>query len=405
MEQIYDAAVIGAGPGGSAAAHYLAKQGRSVLLLDKSDFPRDKTCGDGLTPRALSILDDMGILDESEQAGFRINGLSLHAKGGASMLAAIPTHPEYPDHLLVVPRFRLDDIVRRRAVESGAHFESPVRVLGLKVEGEHVNIFADREGTPLNYKARVTILAIGANMRMLQDIGLLKRLPRTLVAVRAYYEGMQGLDDRVQAHFDGVPMPAYGWVFPVAADAANVGVGIWRDKGYEASEKVSLRAALDTFLASNKMKPMMAGARLVGPIKSYPLRIDFTSAPTYSERILLVGETAGLVSPLTGEGIDFALESGRLAAEFLAGVFARGDFSRRAFSGYDRLLRSHFQSIFRFLGYLRHLYVNPFLLTRLVALCEKVPEVKRVFINVLMGQQHPTQLLHPRILRKMLLGV
>ncbi len=405
MEQIYDVAVIGAGPGGSAAAHYLAKQGKSVLLLDKSDFPRDKTCGDGLTPRALSILDDMGILDESERAGFRVNGLTLHSQDGTTMSAPIPNHPEYPHHLLIVPRFKLDDIVRRCAIESGAHFESPMRVTGVKVEGDHVNISADREGTLFNYKARVAILAIGANMRLLQDIGLLKRLPRTIVAVRAYYEGMQGLDDRIQAHFEGVPMPGYGWVFPIAPDAANVGIGMWRDKGYEINEKTSLRTALDTFLASSKMKPMMAGARLVGPVKSYPLRIDFTSAPTYSERILLVGETAGLVSPLTGEGIDFALESGKLAAEFLAGIFARGDFSRRAFSAYDRMLRSHFQSIFRFLGYLRHLYVNPFLLARLVALCEKVPEVKRVFMNVLMGQQHPTQLLHPRILRKVLLGV
>lgn len=405
MEPIYDVAVVGAGPGGSAAAHYLAKQGKSVLLLDKSDFPRDKTCGDGLTPRALSILADMGILDESERAGFRVNGLSLHANDGATMSASIPSHPKYPHHILIVPRFKLDDIVRRSAVQSGAHFESPVRAKGLSTNGDHVDISAERAGQPVNYKARVAILAIGANMRMLQDIGLLKSLPRTIVAVRAYYENMQGLDDRIQAHFAGVPMPGYGWVFPLSADSANVGIGMWRNWDFVEKEKVSLRSALDTFLASPKVKPLMSGARLVGPIKSYPLRIDFITAPTYAERILLVGETAGLVSPLTGEGIDFALESGKLAAEFLDGIFARRDFSRRAFSGYDRLLRSHFQSIFRFLGYLRHLYVNPFLLGRVVALCEKVPEVKRVFMNVLMSQQHPTQMLHPRILRKVLLGL
>jgi geranylgeranyl reductase family protein len=405
MEQIYDVAVVGAGPGGSAAAHYLAASGLSVLLLDKSDFPRDKTCGDGLTPRALSILDDMGILEEATQAGFRVNGLELHAKGGASMTAGIPLHPEYPDHLLIVPRLRLDDIIRHRALESGAHFESPVRVLRLKVQGELVEISAERDGRPLNYKARVAILAIGANMRMLQEIGLLKKLPRTIVAVRAYYEGMQGLNDRVQAHFDSVPMPGYGWIFPIGKDAANVGIGMWRDKDYETNERVSLRAALDTFLASSKMKPMMAGARLVGPIKSYPLRIDFTSAPTYAERILLVGETAGLVSPLTGEGIDFALETGRLAAEFLRGVFASGDFSPRAFAAYDRMLRKNFQSLFRFLGYLRHVYVNPFLLDRVVKLCERMPEVKELFVGVLMSQRRPTEMLSPAIVSRVVLGV
>ena len=185
MSDLYDVAVVGAGPGGSAAAHYLAQQGRAVLLLDKSDFPRDKTCGDGLTPRALDVLRDMGILEDAERAGFRINGLELYAKGVDTMFAEIPKHPVYPDHLLIVPRFKLDDLIRRRAVESGAHFESPVRVGNLQYEQDHVLLLAEQDGKAITYKAKVAILAIGANMSLLRDIGLLKRLPRTIVAVRA----------------------------------------------------------------------------------------------------------------------------------------------------------------------------------------------------------------------------
>jgi len=403
MSDLYDVAVVGAGPGGSAAAHYLAQQGRDVLLLDKSDFPRDKTCGDGLTPRALDVLRDMGILENAERAGLRINGLELYAKGVDTMFAEIPKHPIYPDHLLIVPRFKLDDLIRRRAVNSGAHFQSPVRVGNLQYDQDHVLLRAEQDGKAITYKAKVVILAIGANMSLLRDLGLLKRLPRTIVAVRAYYEGMRGLSDRVQAYFDSVPMPGYGWIFPIAADAANVGVGIQEKRSDQ--RPVSLRSALDTFLQSPRLAPMMTEAKQVGPIKSYPLRIDFTSAPTYGERVLLVGETAGLVSPLTGEGIDFSLESGKLAAEFLSGVFERGDFSRGSLAGYDKILRVHFQSIFRFLGYMRHLYVNPFLLGRVVSLCEKVPEIKRIFVNVLMSQQHPTKMLHPRILGRVLLGI
>ena len=185
MESMVDVAVVGAGPGGSAAAHYLAASGKNVLLLDKSDFPRDKTCGDGLTPRALDVLRDMNILDEATQAGFRINGLELHAKGGATMSARVPDHPVYPNHLLIVPRLKLDDIVRHRAIASGAHFASPVRVQNLKTEKDGVTIFADRDGKPVQYRARVAILAIGANMALLKQIGLLKHEPRTIVAVRA----------------------------------------------------------------------------------------------------------------------------------------------------------------------------------------------------------------------------
>lgn len=401
-ERLYDVAVIGAGPGGSAAAHYLAQQGKDVLLLDKSDFPRDKTCGDGLTPRALHVLADMGILGEAEQAGFRVNGIAVYARRGASLQAPIPQHPDFPNYLLVVPRLRLDDIIRRRAVQSGAQFESPVRVMAVAPDADGVHIEAETNGSPVRYRAQVAVAAIGANMGMLRDIGLLNYKPRPIVAVRAYYEGMHGLDDRIQAHFERVPMPGYGWIFPTGPDSANVGLGMWRE---QAAASGSLRTALNDFLEGTRLKPIMAGARLAGAIKSYPLRIDFTTAPTYGQRILLVGEAAGLVSPLTGEGIDFALESGKLAAEFLGRAFAAGSFERGALAGYDRLLRRNFQSIFRSLGYLRRVYVNPLLMDRIVRVCERVPEVKQQFVGILMGQQHPLELLRPRTLRQVLMGV
>lgn len=317
------------------------------------------------------------------------------------MRAAIPSHSEYPDHLLVVPRLKLDDIVRRRALASGVNFESPVRVSAI-TESDSATVIGERDGHPVTYRGRVIVLAIGANMGLLHDIGILQHKPEPIVAVRAYYEGLHGLEDRIEAHFEDVPMPGYGWVFPIGKDSANIGLGMWKTR---VKERGSLRSALQTFVNGQRLKPMTAESRLVGEIKSYPLRIDFTTAPTYSERVLLVGETAGLVSPLTGEGIDFALESGMLAAEFLETAFTKNDFSRSALSGYDRLLRSNFQSIFRFLGLLRRVYVNPLLMDRMVRLCERAPEVKQMFVNILMSQQHPSALLQPRILRKVLLGV
>jgi geranylgeranyl reductase family protein len=405
MSHLHDVAIIGAGPGGSAAAHYLAQQGLDVLLLDKADFPRDKTCGDGLTPRALHVLDDMGILAETQAAGFRANGLELHAKSGAVMRARIPNHPEYPNYLLIVPRLNLDDIIRRRALESGARFGSPVRVRGLVSRPDAVEVQAEQGGRSINYQARVAILSIGANMRLLQEIGLLKRTPSPILAARAYYENIDGLSDMVQAHFADVPLPGYGWVFPISETAANIGVGYWRSPIFLRKPPASLRGSLDTFLSSPKMKQLLAGAKLAGAVKSYPLRTDFASAQTFGERILLVGESAGLVSPLTGEGIDFALESGQLAAGFLAETFTSGDFSRKAFSDYDRLLRGHFQSIFRFLGYVRNLYVNPLLMHRTIGIAEKRAELKRLFVGVLMGQQHPAEMLTLRTLRSVLLDI
>jgi geranylgeranyl reductase family protein len=401
-DHIYDAIVVGAGPGGSAAAYYLAKQKRDVLLLDKSDFPRDKTCGDGLTPRALHVLDDMGILPEATAAGFRINGISLFGKRGASMRASIPGHAQYPDHLLVVPRFKLDDIVRRRALAAGAKFVSPLRVMDLQVAQDLATITGEQNGQVVTFRARVVILAIGANMGLLQQLHILDHQPQPIVAVRGYYENLQNVDDYVEAHFEEVPMPGYGWVFPISKTAANIGLGMWKE---QASEQGSLRSAMQSFLNGPRLKKMTAGSKLVGVLKSYPLRIDFTSAPTFAERILLVGESAGLVSPLTGEGIDFALETGKMAAEFLETSFRNSQFDRNSLSDYDRLLRANFQSIFTFLGLLRRVYVNPMLMDRMIRLCERAPEIKQMFVNILMSQQHPRALLRPAILRQVLLGV
>jgi len=399
---VYDVVVIGAGPGGSSAAYYNASLGKRVLLLDKATFPRDKTCGDGLTPRALHILDDMGVLAQAEDAGFRVNGISVFARHGATMQAGVPHHPEFHDYLLVVPRLRLDDILRRRAIEQGAQFEGNAKVTRLTADETGVDIHAEVNGQPVTYRAKVVVAAVGANIGFLREMGLLHYAPRPIVAVRAYYDGLQDLGDHIQAHFEEVPMPGYGWIFPTGPASANIGLGLWREQANAAG---SLRAALARFVASPRLHNLMQGATQVGAIKSYPLRIDFTTSPTFGNRVLLVGESVGLVSPLTGEGIDFALETGKLAAEFLQSCFAADDFSQRAFSGYDRTLRANFQSMFRFLGYLRKVYVNPLLMDRIIKLCERAPDVRQMFVSILMSQQHPAALLQPRILRKVLLGV
>lgn len=398
----YDVAVIGAGPGGSAAAYYLVRQGKRVLLLDKATFPRDKTCGDGLTPRALEVLDDMGILTQAEAAGCRVNGISVFGKRGAVLNSSIPEHASLHNFLLVVPRFKLDDIVRQRALSAGVSFKGDCRVTALAADADGITIHTQDGEAASTYRAKVAVVAVGANIGFLREIGVLNYAPRPIVAVRAYYEGLHNLGDHIQAHFEQVPMPGYGWVFPTGKDSANIGLGMWRD---QANAPSSLRAALANFLEAPRMQAMLQNATQVGAIKSYPLRIDFTTAPTFGERILLVGESAGLVSPLTGEGIDFALETGKLAAEFLQGVFERSDFGRKSLARYDRLLRSHFQSMFTFLGYLRKVYVNPLLMDRIIRLCERNPDVRRLFVSILLSQEHPGVLLKPSILRKVLIGV
>jgi menaquinone-9 beta-reductase len=402
---MHDVVIVGAGPGGSAAGYYLARQGLDVLLLDKSDFPRDKTCGDGLTPRALSVLNDMGLLPDLLRLGSRVNRLKIAGTKGRFVDAPFPQENGKPDYTLIIPRLIFDDIVRRHALASGAKFDSPVRVTEVIPDRNGVIVTGKRRSQTVTVKARMAIVATGANMPLLMSMGLLKKTPQVSLAARAYFEGVSGLTDGMLLSFEGVPLPGYGWVFPLPDSGANIGAGVfpWGWVGRWLSVKT--RATFDAFTQTRTVGAMLAGARQVGPIKGYPLRMDFATAPTYGERALLVGEAAGLVNPLTGEGIDYALESGKVAAEYLLNLFETGDFSRSHLSGYDQLLRQQFQHLFVFCGWMRDLFVNPLLINPMLYAAARRPDLKLLLVNIMFGQQAALEnLTVRRVLRRIFAG-
>ena len=190
MSEIYDIAIVGAGPSGSTTAYYLAKQGFNVLLLDKFNFPRDKTCGDGLTPRALHILDDMGLLDIVHQVGYRSHKLELISPKGDVASSLLLKKENMCDYLLVVPRIILDNIILERTVTSGAHFQAPVRVMGIEQENNSMLVKCEQGAKTIIYRARMVIHATGANTKLLLTTGLLKKMPQMVLAVRTYYDGI-----------------------------------------------------------------------------------------------------------------------------------------------------------------------------------------------------------------------
>jgi menaquinone-9 beta-reductase len=362
-----DAVIVGAGPGGSATAHFLARRGLDVLLVDKFAFPRDKTCGDGLTPRALRVLDRMGLLAEVTRVGQPIRGYDVFAPNGkrtGSELIGSQT-------ALVVPRLELDELIRQRAVLSGARFEDHVTVTHVESSSSGVRVFA---GKGQVFAARVAVLATGASTKVLLDSGILRRQPRAMLAARAYYrDGAH--NDRFELRFDHVPLPGYGWVFPLADGRLNVGVGFL-------GKKQTARTAFDRFVRTR-----IADARQEGPVRGYPIRVDFLTAPTFAERTLLVGEAAGLVNPLTGEGIDYALESGEIAAEHIAAMVSTGDYSR--IGDYDRRLRAEFEPVFRFCAQVRDWYCWPPLLNLLVGIANHRPDLRLLLTQVVLGEKRP----------------
>lgn len=374
MVHVHDAVVVGAGPGGSAAAHFLSRRGLDVLLLDRAEFPRDKTCGDGLTPRALRVLQQMGILDDVARLGCPVEGYEVVAPNGRATRAAIVG----PHTALVVPRLTLDEVILRRAIASGARFEGNVKASRVEPGSDGARVITERGAA---FEARVAIIATGAATSVLTKSGILKHKPKALLAARAYFEDIQqDVADQFQLRFDGVPMPGYGWVFPVGRRAANVGVGFMPGKRPRHATEI-----FDGFIRQTALKTLLRGARQNGPLKGYPIRVDFLKSTTFARRTLVIGEAAGLVNPLTGEGIDYALESGLIAANHIAESALEGNWEAE----YDRLVRERFAKVFQFSEWIRDWYCKPLLLNRLVPLANRRPELRQLLASIVLGEREP----------------
>jgi geranylgeranyl reductase family protein len=375
---VHDAVVVGAGPGGSATAHFLSSRGLDVLLLDRAEFPRDKTCGDGLTPRALRVLDHMGILDDVSRLACSVEGYEVVAPNGRSTTAAITAS----HGAMVVPRMVLDDLILRRAVSSGVRFEGGVTVSHVTPTAQGARVEAQNGQS---FDGRVAIVATGAATGVLNRSGILKHRPRGLLAARAYFEDIEhDVARQFQLRFDGVPMPGYGWVFPTEPRAANVGVGFLPG----ARPSTTATKALHHFIHQPALELLLRGGQQTGPVKGYPIRVDFLSSPTFAERTLLVGEAAGLVNPLTGEGIDYALESGLIAANHIVKGL-RTEFHDAWETEYDGLLRQRFEKIFRFSEWIRDWYCKPLLLNVLVPLANRRPELRQLLASIVLGEREP----------------
>lgn len=299
----YDVIVVGAGPAGSIAAFELAKGGARVALVDKAGHGRDKACGDLVGPRGVRLLEDLGL----SMPGARTVGdmLVTGPSGGRVLLPAKPGRT-YPGHAIVVPRTRFDESLRGAALDAGV-VDIPARVAAV---GER-SVILDRG--PVVH-ADFTIGADGANSTTARSAGLVD-LRRVLwgFAVRGYVSA--DVDLPVIALWNDQPrrgFPGYGWLFP-GPDGANLGLGLGLGSGRVGASRAERQ--LDAFRA-HLVRIGLLGSSVGPPIRQLGgwLKMGLVGTRPSSARVLLVGDAAGLVNPLQGEGIAQALASGYAAA-------------------------------------------------------------------------------------------
>ena len=323
-----DAIIVGAGPAGSSAAFHLARKGRRVLLLDKQTFPRDKSCGDGLTRSAMAHLQEMGLLGKLSESR-KIRGVRMVMRGKGSREFDYPKQPDAPDFGLVVRRYILDDLLLKSAVDHGAAFWKMAHVENLLLEKNRVvGVEVTHENQRKFLRSRVVIAADGAASKLAYQAGLAPTPKEDLgVALRGYFDQLTGLSDHLEIYAplldvsDRYLLPSYGWVFPIDSTTANVGVGLFqRDHGANVNE------LFQRFINElRKVDGRFSNARLCGTTKGAPLRFDFSPAHCARDGLFLAGDAAGMISPFTGEGISNALESGRIAARVIEESLAAGN--------------------------------------------------------------------------------
>ncbi len=310
--------VVGAGPAGSSTAYYLARRGRRVLLLERGRFPRDKSCGDGLTLPAVRILEETGVLEHLPDAG-RIKGARVFMRSRGHRDFLYPSSNVAPDFGLVVPRFQLDKLICQQAVAAGAELWEKALVAQLiRHEGGVVGVEVSREAGPQRLLAQVVVAADGAASRLAFQAGLAQNAAaKHGFAIRTYFTGIEGLEDLLEIYMpltdptDRYILPSYGWVFPTGSSSANIGVGI-----FERGHDVKVRKLMARFLSDLKNQdPRFRHMEDCGTWLGAPLNFGFVPERCVARGLLLVGDAAGMISPFTGEGISYALESGKLAAE------------------------------------------------------------------------------------------
>jgi geranylgeranyl reductase family protein len=341
----WDVLVVGAGPSGAAAGYWLAEAGHRVLVVERKRFPRDKTCGDGLTPRAVRQLEDMGLAERL--TGYqRFEGLRSIAHG-VTLELEWPDHPLYPSYGYVVRRRDLDEMVAERAVKAGATLWSATEAVAPLVDGGLVTgaVLHQKEkegegGATVEVRARYLVVADGSNSRFGRALGAARDRTYPMgMAVRGYYRSPRHDDPWIESHLDihdkaGNHLPGYGWVFPVGDGTVNVGVGLlstfagWKD--------VNTSHLMDAFCETAPSYWGISPETACGAPTGGKLPTGLSVRPAVGPTWLTVGDAAGSVNPFNGEGISVAYETGRLAAEALDEALRTGN--GLALQGYPRRL-------------------------------------------------------------------
>jgi geranylgeranyl reductase family protein len=304
-----DVVIAGAGPAGAAAAIRLSRAGRCVILCDRSRFPRDKTCGDGLIADSIAALRALGLDRVVAESSCRTNGLVAISPGG--------TEVRFASTFWVLPRRVLDDMLVRAALDAGARFEQVIVEAPVLEHGRVVGVSGRRPagGPAACFRSPLTMLATGAAAGVLRRFNPRARATASGLAIRTYTRPSRAPLEELVISLERDLLPGYAWAFPAPDGLVNVGIGAMRAHDLRAGD-VNLRQRLEALLAGQGVLGRMLGPQQpLTPFQGAPIRTGLRGAPFGRPGLVVIGEAAGTTYALSGEGIGKAMESAMLAAD------------------------------------------------------------------------------------------
>lgn len=326
--------ILGAGPAGTAAAAHLGALGvRNVVLLDKHDFPRDKTCGSGISPKGIETLKELGVWHDIAPHGYWIKGIRIVTPGGYDSTQSAGDVGQ----ALVCKRRVLDHALLQRAVARGTRFVPNFHVTEALEEGGRVVGVRAADGREV--RAKYTLVAGGSHCR----VGLPEQRPRKVIqAIMGWWDDVPFEPHHVEMIFDRMVEPYYGWLFPEGERRVNIGI-TYEDP--EDGPKKNARQLFTEFLDAY-YRDRLEGATQVGPWKGHPIVWSYEIEKLTAPGRVVIGEAGLMTHPATAEGIYQGMRSGMLGAEAVADVLSGRRSEDDAMREYERACRRVFQLSF-----------------------------------------------------------
>ena len=402
---MYDVIIVGAGPAGSAAALYAHRLGLNCILLDKAVFPRDKICGDALSGKSVRLMRELDLLDGLEQLeGSEINRITFGSPSHSQFDVYLKGNKKN-DHIkkgYVIPRKIFDNFLFEKA-DKVTETRQGFTVSDIVYQGNDISGVrgTNNEGHEEILEAPIIMGCDGANSIVARKLGLYEMdMENTAVAIRCYYEGVEGLSDQIELHYVDEVKPGYFWLFPAGEGKANIGIGL--SKNDAKKDDRTLRQIMDEIVQSDYFRSRFGNAHPLEKPVGWNLPLGRIQRKNHGDGFMLLGDAAGLVDPFTGEGIGNAMVAAKFAAQVAHKAKNNGDVSEKAFKEYDQLVWNELGGELRTSTKLQSLARSSFLLNFVIDRAARNEEVQDIISGMLSNEIPKDELSSPMFYLKIL---